>query len=126
MNLFRHWIDGIIEFQPSSIIIVVAHCVALAWALRRSDVRPVLVLNGAMAAVILAYNAEKIGTVFANEDWGIVALSAFALTSLICCGAALFGAGVPRPIIWSFFGIDFTLSLLLLAFMLLFRIDRLI
>jgi hypothetical protein len=124
--MFRNMIDRIIEFQPSTIVLVLVHGAALVWALRRSDMRPVLVLNVVLAATIIAYNAQAIAAAIGNQDWGMLALNAFALASLICSGAALFGKHVPRLIIWSFFAAGFALSLLLLAFMLLFRIDRLI
>ena len=125
--MLRAMIDQVIAFAPSSIVIALAHVGALAWAmLRRDGMTPVLVLNVAMAAGILAYNGQGIGRAFGNEDWGLLALVAFALANLLCSGAALFGARVPRLAIWSGFGADFALSVLLVAFMFLFKINRLI
>ena len=125
--MLRAAIDQVIAFAPSSIVIALAHVVALAWALlRRGGMTPVLVLNVAMAAAILAYNGQSICRAVGNEDWGLVALAAFALANLLCSGAALFGVRVPRLVVWSGFGVDLVLSLLLVAFMFLFKINRLI
>ncbi len=124
--MFRHLIDRIIEFPPSAVILVLMHGAALAWALRRNDMRPALVLNVTMAAAILAYNAQAVVNAFGQEDWGLLALNVFALANLICSGAALFGARIPPLALWSGFAVGFALSLLLLAFLFLFKINRLI
>ncbi|MDI1343787.1 MAG: hypothetical protein PSV22_06775 [Pseudolabrys sp.] len=125
--MLRAMIDQVIAFAPSSIVIALAHVGALAWALlRRGGMTPVLVLNVAMAAGILAYNGQGIGRAVSNEDWGLLALIAFALANLLCSGAALFGMRVPRQVLWVGFGVDLALSVLLVAFMFLFKINRLI
>lgn len=123
--MFRHLIDRIIEFPPSAVILALMHGVALAWALRRNDMRPVHILNVAMAAAILLYNTRAISGAFGYDDW-LFALIAIALINLICSGAALAGVRVPRAIIWIGFGIVFALSVLLVAFTFLFKFDRLI
>lgn len=123
--MFRHLIDSIVEFPPSAVILVLVHCIALFWALRRHEMRPVLVLNIVMAAVILAYNTNAISGAFGYDAW-LMALIAVALVNLISSGAALAGVRVPRAIIWIGFAIILALSTLLAAFTFLFKFDRLI
>jgi hypothetical protein len=123
--MFRNLIDGIINFPPSAIILVLVHCAALVWALRRKDIRPVLLLNAALAAVILGYNARFISGAYGYDDWLLV-LVAIALINLIASGAALAGFRVPRAIIWVGFGIILALSVLLVAFTFMFKFDRLV
>jgi hypothetical protein len=125
--MLRTAIDQVMASASGPTVIALAHVGALAWAvLRRGGMTPVLVLNVAMAAGILAYNGQGIGRAVDNEDWGLLALVAFALANLLCSGAALFGVRVPRLVVWTGFGADLVLSLLLVAFMFLFKIDRLI
>lgn len=78
-----------------------------------------------MAAGILAYNGQGIGRAAGNGDWLLLALVAFALANLLCSGAALVGVRVPRLVLWTGFGADLVLSVLLVAFMLLFKTNRL-
>jgi hypothetical protein len=125
--MLRTAIDQVMAYAPSSIVIALAHGAALVWALlRRDGMTPVLVLNVAMAAGILAYNAQGIGRAVGNEDWGLLALIAFALANFLCSGAALCGVRMPRLVLWGGFGVDLALSVLLVAFMFLFKINRLI
>ncbi len=119
-------IDQLMDSRATPIVIVLAHVGAMIWALSpRKAIVPVLVLNIVMAAAILAYNAEGFGYAVSHSDWGLLALMAFALANLIASSAALAGLAVPRAIVWTGFGVDLALSLLLTVFMLTFKIDRL-
>ncbi len=107
------------------VILLLVHGAALTWALRRNDMRPVHLLNVAIAAVILAYNARAITGGFGYDDW-LVALIAIAVINLIGSALALVGVRIPRAITWTGFGIIVVLNVLLIAFTFLFKFNRLI
>jgi hypothetical protein len=126
MPMLRSMIDQLMESRATPIVLVLAHIGALIWAPgARKVLAPVLVLNIAMAAAILAYNAEGVVYAASHSDWALLALMAFALANLIASGAALAGLAVPRALVWAAFGADFALIVMLTAFMLLFKINNL-
>jgi hypothetical protein len=126
MTMLKALIDQLIEYKPTAVILVLAHVGALLWALGpRGSIVPALALNLVMAAGILAYNAQGFGLVLANADWALMALAAFALANLLGSAAALYGLRIPAGIVWTIFGVDFALSVLLAAFLFLFKINRL-
>lgn len=123
--MFRHLIDWIVTFPPSWIVFVLVHGAALAWALRRDDMRPVLLVNVTLAAAILGYNAKAMTGAFGYDDFLMVPI-AVALINLLCGGAALAGLRVPRAVIWTGFGFVFVATLSLAAFFYSLKFDRLI
>ncbi len=124
--MLRSMIDQLMESRATPIVLVLAHIGALIWALRaRKVLAPVLVLNIAMAAAILAYNAEGVVYAASHSDWALLGLMAFALVNLIGSGASLAGLAVPRALVWIGFGVDFALIVALTAFLLLFKINKL-
>ena len=125
MPMLRSMIDHLMESRATPIVLVLAHIGALIWSLgARKVLAPVLVLNIAMAAAILAYNPEGVVYAASHSDWALLALMAFALANLIASGAALAGLAAPRALVWAAFGVDFALIVLLAAFLLLFKINK--
>lgn len=119
-------IDQLMGTNATPIVVVLTHIGAMTWALGpRRSIASVLVVNIVIAAAILAYNIPAAGYALSHADWALLALTAFALANLIASGAALAGLAVPRAIVWAGFGVDLALGMLLTAFMLTFRIDRL-
>ena len=124
--MIRALIDQIMDFKPTSLVLVLAHLGALIWALRpRGSIVPVLALNLVMATGILVYNAPHFATLLANADAAPLALVAFALVNLLASAAALARRGLPAAIVWVPFGIDFALIVLLTIFLFTFKMTRL-
>jgi hypothetical protein len=112
--------------KATSVVIVLAHVAALIWAIGlRKGLTPVLGLNLVIAAGILAYNAGHLGIMLRYSDYMQMALTAFALATLLISTAALFGLRIPVALIWIAFAGNFALSVLLMAFALLFKMNRL-
>jgi hypothetical protein len=91
----------------------------------RKGLGPVLGLNVIVAAGILVYNANQLGSMLDYADYRLMALMAFALATLLISAAALFGLRIPAAMIWTAFTGNFIMSLLFMAFALLFKMDRL-
>lgn len=124
--MLRALIDQLMEHKATSVVIVLAHVAALIWAVAlRKGLGPVLGLNLVIAAGILAYNANQFGSMLDYADYRLMALMAFALATLLISAGALFGLRIPAALIWIAFAGNFAMSLLFMAFALLFRMDRL-
>jgi hypothetical protein len=124
--MIRALIDQIMTFNTTPVLLVLAHVGALIWAIRpRGGILPVLALNLVIATGILGYNIQHFAQLFAHADATLLALVAFALVNLLVSAAAL-TRRIPSAFVWVLFAVDFVLSMLLLAFMLTFKIDRLI
>jgi hypothetical protein len=107
--------------------IVLAHVAALVWALvLHKGMAPALMLNLVLSAAIVAYNADHLVVMLGYADYAPLALTVFAAVALACAAAALYGLLIPAWINWTTFAVNFSLSILLLAFMLTFKINRLI
>jgi hypothetical protein len=91
----------------------------------RKGLGPVLGLNVIVAAGILVYNANQLGSMLDYADYRLMALTAFALATLLISTAALFGLRIPVALIWIAFAGNFIMSALLMAFALLFKMNRL-
>jgi hypothetical protein len=110
----------------TAIVIVLAHLAALAWAAAlRKGMTPVLLLNLILSATILAYNAGHLGIMLQSADYAPLALMAYAAAALACSAGALCGVRIPAWINWTAFAVNLSLSILLLAFLALFRMNRL-
>jgi hypothetical protein len=126
MPMLRALIDQIMEYKVTSVVIVLAHIAALIWAVAlRKGLGPVLGLNVIVTAGILVYNANQLGSMLDYADYRLMALMAFALATLLISAAALFGWRIPTALIWTAFAGNFAMSLLFMAFALLFKMDRL-
>ena len=109
------------------IVIVLAHVAALVWALAlRKGMAPALVLNFVLSAAIVAYNADHLVIMLRDADYAPLALTVFAAAAFACAAAALYSMLIPAWINWTTFAVNFSLSILLLGFMLTFKITRLI
>jgi hypothetical protein len=125
--MLRDLLDQLMAAKSTSVVIVLAHTGALMVAFGpRKTIKPALLVNLIMAGGILAYNASDLPTIIGHADWALLALTVFALATLLCSAGALYGLPIPRWIIWSEFAVDFALSVLLMAFMFLVRFDRMI
>lgn len=110
----------------AAIVIVLAHIAALAWAVvLRKGMVPALLLNLVLSAAILAYNADHLVIMLRYADYAPLALMAYAVVTFVCAAGALCGMRIPTGINWTAFAVNFTLSILLLAFLLFFTINRL-
>ena len=124
--MLRALIDQLMEHKATSVVIVLAHVAALIWAVAlRKGLGPVLGLNLVIAAGILAYNADHLGIMLRYADYPLLALMAFALVTLLISAAAIFGWRIPVALIWITFAGNFIMSTLLMAFALLFKMNRL-
>ena len=124
--MLRELIDSFMAYKATTIFIVLAHVIALIWAVGlRRGLLPVLGLNVIVAAGIFAYNASYLSIMLRYADYAQLALMAFAFATFIISTAALFGLQIPVALIWIAFGGNFTLSVVLMAFALLFKMNRL-
>lgn len=124
--MFRMFID---QWMGSTLVIVIvlAHAAALVWALvLHKGMAPALILNLVLSAAIVAYNADHLVVMLRYADYAPLALTVFAAAAFACAAATLYGLLIPAWINWTIFAVDFSLSILLLVFMLTFRINRLI
>jgi hypothetical protein len=110
----------------AAIIIVLAHVAALAWAVMlRKGMVPVLILNLVLSAAILAYNADHLVIMLRYSDYALMALMGYAVVAFVCAAGALYGLRIPAWINWTAFAVNLALSILLLAFLWFFKINRL-
>jgi hypothetical protein len=110
----------------AAIIIVLAHVAALAWpVLLRKGMVPALVVNLVLSAAILAYNADHLVIMLRYADYAPLALMAYAAVAFACAAGALCGLRIPAWINWTAFAVNLALSILLLAFLLFFKMNRL-
>jgi hypothetical protein len=124
--MLRALIDQLMAHKATSVVIVLAHVAAAIWAVAlRKGLGPVLGLNVIVAAGILVYNANQLGSMLDYADYRLMALTAFALATLLISTAALFGLRIPVALIWIAFAGNFIMSALLMAFALLFKMNRL-
>jgi hypothetical protein len=106
--------------------LVLAHIAALAWALAlRKGATPALVLTLVVSAAILAYNADHLAMMLQHGDTAPLALSVYAAVALACAAGALCGGRIPAWTNWTAFAFNLTLSILLLTFLALFKMNRL-
>ena len=125
--MFRNAIDRLMDYQVTPILIVLAYCGTLLWATAfRKGIKPALIVNLLVAAGILAYNLEDAGRSIPHDDYVIMSLVGFELIALFLSIGVLAGIRVPTWIVWAAIGINFLLAIALLAFLLLFKITRLI
>lgn len=110
----------------AAIVIVLAHVAALAWAVvLHKGKAPALILNLVLSAAIFAYNADHLVIMLRYADYAPLALMAYATVIFVCAAGALCGLRIPAWINWTAFAVNFVLSILLLAFLLFFKINRL-
>ena len=123
--MLRTFIDEIMGASAATVI-VLAHIAVLGWAVvLRKGMAPALVLNVVLSAAILAYNADHLAMMLQYADIAPLALMAYAATAFACSAAALGGLRIPAWINWTAFAVNFGLSILLLAFMVFFKMNRL-
>ncbi|HMJ44315.1 MAG TPA: hypothetical protein VK522_18770 [Pseudolabrys sp.] len=110
----------------AAIIIVLAHVAALAWAVMlHKGMVPALILNLVVSAAIVAYNAGHLVIMLRYADYAPLALMAYAVVIFACAASALCGLRIPAWINWTAFAVNLALSILLLAFLWFFKINRL-
>lgn len=123
--MLRTFVDNLMGVN-AAIVIIVAHLAALAWAaVLRKGITPVLLLNLILSATILAYNAGHLSIMLQSTDYAPLALMANAAAALACSAGALCGIRIQPWINWTAFAVNLSLSILLLAFLALFRMNRL-
>lgn len=122
---FRHAIDAIVTSPASWAIFVLAHGAALLWAIKRHDLRPALLINIVLGAVLFSYNANVLAGTYGYDDFQMVPVVA-GLINFICGVAALAGVRVPRAIIWIGFGFVFIATVLFTIFAYMLSFERLI
>jgi hypothetical protein len=123
--MLRTFIDGIMGANVATVI-VLAHIAALGWAVvLRKGMVPALVLNLVLSAAILAYNAGHVISMLQYADYAPLALMAYATAAFACSAAALYRLRIPTWINWTAFAANFGLSILLLAFLLFFKMNPL-
>lgn len=123
--MLRTLIDSVMG-TGAAIAVVLAHTTALLWAVvLRKGMAPVLALNAALSAAIILYNADHLLIMLQYADIAPLALMAYAAAAFACSAGALFGLRIPAWINWTAFAANFGLSVLLLSFFLLFKMNRL-
>jgi hypothetical protein len=106
--------------------IVLAHIAALAWAaVLRKGMTPALIVNLVLSAAILAYNADHLGIMLEYADYTPLAVTVYAMAIFVLSACALYGLRIPAWINWSVFAVNFGLSVLFLAFLATFKMNRL-
>ena len=125
--MIRNAVDQLMGYQATPILIVLAHCGALLGAAGfRKGIKPLLVVNLLLAAPIVGYNIGALGPAIAHDDYAITSLVGFESITLLSSICALAGIRVPSWIIWIGFGVNFLLAVALMAFVLSFKMTRLI
>ena len=115
------------QLAAITITALVAHLLALAMVLmRRRNIAPLLLLNGAVALAVLAYLASHPRWLRQPIDGQLVALAVFETLVLAMAVLAARQVGVARICSWLMFGAHLAVSGLAVAFALTFRISRLI
>jgi hypothetical protein len=123
--MLRTFVDQVMGANVA-IVIVLAHVAALAWAvLLRKGVVPALILNLVLSAAIFTYNADHLVIMLRYADYAPLALTAFAAVTFVCAAGTLYGLPIPAGINWTAFAVNLILGILLLAFILTFKITRL-
>ena len=112
--------------QAVGTALVLAHGIAGYWAWRRGDLKPVLALNAAFAAMVLVYRVPGLPMAIATQDTAVLVLLGFEALALAGSIAALCGWAMPRGLIRSVFAAHALISVALLVFAFTFRITRLI
>ncbi|HEY4142505.1 MAG TPA: hypothetical protein VGM57_13885 [Pseudolabrys sp.] len=107
--------------------IVLAHVAALVWAtVLRKGMTPALIVNLVLSAAVIGYNADHLGVMLEFADAAPLALTAYAAAAFLCAACALYGLRIPARINWTVFAVNFSMSVLLLVFIVTFKITRLI
>lgn len=123
--MLRTFVDNLMGANVA-IVIVLAHLAALAWAAAlRKGMTPVLLLNLILSAAVLVYNADHLSIMLRGADFAPLALMAYAAVALACSAGALCGLRIPAWINWTAFAFNLALSILLLAFLTFFKMNRL-
>lgn len=123
--MLRTFVDSFMGAN-AAIVIVLAHLAALAWAAAlRKGITPALLLNLILSAAILAYNADHLPIMLRYADYAPLALMAYAAAVLACSAGALCHLRIPAWINWTAFAVNLSLSILLVAFLALFKMNRL-
>lgn len=110
------------------VLALAAHAAALLWLLRpRNRLGPLLSVNAAVSACILAYQAQRIRYVLAlPADYPLLALVAFEALVLAAAAWAVRGRRLPVVVSCLAFALHLCAGIAALVFLLTFRITRLI
>lgn len=103
-----------------------AHVGALAMALTRRGTASMLGLNLVVAAAVLVYLVARPRWMAAPVDGQKLALAAFEVAALAAAVLALRGVRFAGAASWVAFAVHAAASLAMVAFVMLFRITRLI
>jgi hypothetical protein len=135
---FSDLVDGVLGdndlFRAIALAVLAAHGAALIAALvRRRVVRAIPALNLALALVVVLYLVSRIGSnpyLLANAREGLdpteVGLVAFEIGVAVAAAAAFARLRFAAPISAAAFGLHLLASAAAVAFVLTFKIDRLI
>ena len=124
--MFRNLVDAVLEHQAAPVIIVLAQICVLAWAVAfRGGLKPILVVNITIAAVVLLYNTGYLEIAIRYGEYERIWLMVFEGITLVTSAAALGRLPVPAWIVWTCFAVNFAMCLALMVFMLTFRLTRL-
>src|SRR5258708_5715667 len=98
--------------------LVLAPMGALVWAGVLCDgMAPARIVNLVLSAAVLAYNADHLGIMLEFADYAPLAITVYAMAAFILSACALYGLRIPAWINWTIFAINFSLGVLLLAFL---------
>ncbi|MEO6338846.1 MAG: hypothetical protein ABIO39_02305 [Caulobacteraceae bacterium] len=115
-----------LQFTVLAWAALAAHIGALAMALTRRGTASMLALNLAIAAVVLIYLVARPRWMAAPVDGQKLALAAFEILALAGAVLALRGVRFAGAASWAAFGVHAAASVAMVAFVMLFRITRLI
>jgi hypothetical protein len=108
-------------FKALSVLAVAAEVAALIWALARSDLIPVIVVNLVGAAAILVLNIDHLGIALTTADAGLLLLFAFALLTLATNLGWFIYPRYLLSLVWIEFSVYALISLALLIFVFTFK-----
>ena len=115
-----------LQFTALAWAALAAHVGALAMALTRRGTTPMLGLNLAVAAAVLIYLVARPRWMAAPVDGQKLALAVFEIAVLAAAALALRGVRFAGAASWAGFGVHALASAAMVAFVMLFRITRLI
>lgn len=109
-------------------LVLAAHATALLWLLRpRNRLVPLLSVNAAVSACILAYQAQRLRYILAPpSDHQVLALMAFEALALAAAVWAFRGRRLPVVVSCMVFALQLCAGAAAAAFMLTFQMTRLI
>ena len=123
--MIRHIIDQLMSSPITPLLVLLAFCGAIVWALILHRGRtPASLVNAITAAAIALYIATDPG-ISAGDFNADAALVFLEIAVFVVMAIALFGVGVPAWLFWMSFGVNMLFMAALTVFMFTFKIDKL-